>query len=81
MKYPAIEKYMNNKGIKLAEFAKMCGIPQPTMWRFMHGKADINKSNIDKILRVTGMTYENAFCEIVKGDWKQHFENRFRKIE
>lgn len=81
MKYPRIEEYINNKGIKLAEFAKQCGIPQPTMWRFMHGKADINKGNIDKILKVTGLTYEECFAEKKKVEWKEHFTNRFGRVE
>lgn len=81
MKYPRIEQYMNDNGMKLAEFAKHCGIPQPTMWRFMHGKADINKSNIDKILKVTGLTYEECFAEEKKEYWKEHFDRRFGRIE
>lgn len=33
------------------------------MRRFLNGKTDIQKSNIDKILKVTGMSYEECFKE------------------
>ncbi len=77
MKYPRIEKYMNDNGLKLAGLAKQCNIPYPTMWRITEGKREISKSNIDKILRVTGMTYEECFAETKEEDWREHFLNRF----
>lgn len=63
MKYPAIEKFLNSEGISLREFARKCNMPVSTMSRFANGKTDIKKSNIDKILKVTGMRYEGCFKE------------------
>ena len=63
MKYIGIEKYMGIEGISLREFAKKCNMPVSTISRFINGKTDIKKSNIDKILKVTGMTYEECFKE------------------
>lgn len=63
MKYIGIEKYIEVEGISLREFARKCNIPVSTISRFVNGKTDIKKSNIDKILKVTGMTYEECFME------------------
>ncbi len=63
MKYLGIEKYIGIEGISLREFAKRCDMPVSTISRFVNGKTDIKKSNIDKILKVTGMTYEQCFDE------------------
>lgn len=38
-----------------------CDIPSSVMCRFLNGQTDIRKSNIDKILKVTGLTYEECF--------------------
>lgn len=63
MKYLGIEKYIGIEGISLREFAKKCDMPVSTISRLINGKTDIKKSNIDKILKVTGMTYEECFKE------------------
>lgn len=60
-KYISLENYMISQGISLREFADRCGIAPSTMSRFLNGKTDIQKSNIDKILKVTGLTYEECF--------------------
>lgn len=62
-KYISIEAYIRNQGISLREFVNRCGIAPSTMSRFLSGKTDIQKSNIDKILKVTGMSYEECFKE------------------
>lgn len=80
MKYPRIEKYMNDNELKLAGLAKLCNIPYPTMWRIAEGKREISKSNIDKILNVTGLTYEECFAEEKKEEWKKHFVSRFSMV-
>lgn len=61
--YISIENYMRTQGISLREFSNRCGIAPSTMSRFLSGKTDIQKSNIDKILKVTGMSYEECFEE------------------
>lgn len=63
MKYPTIEKFLNSEGISLREFARKCDMPVSTMSRFVNGRTDIKKSNIDKILKVIGMKYEECFKE------------------
>ena len=63
MKYPRIEDYIGIEGMSLREFADKCGIAVSTMSRFLNGKTDIQKRNIDKILKVTGLSYEECFAE------------------
>ena len=80
MKYPRIEQYMNDNGIKLAEFARICEISYPTMWRISEGKREISKSNIDKILKVTGLTYEECFSVEKEEEWRKHCDRRFGTV-
>ncbi len=61
MKYWRIEKYIIDKGMSLRGFAAKCDIPSFVMCRFLNGKTDIQKKNIDKILKVIGLTYEECF--------------------
>ncbi len=61
MKYWRIEKYIIDKGMSLRGFAAKCDIPSSVMCRFLNGNTDIRKKNIDKILKVTGLTYEECF--------------------
>ncbi len=63
MKYFGIKRYIRVEGISLREFAKKCDMPVSTISRFVNGKTDIKKSNIDRILKATGMTYEECFEE------------------
>lgn len=52
---------MGIEGMSIRGFAEKCGIAPSTMCRFLNGKTDIQKKNIDKILKVTGLTYEECF--------------------
>ena len=47
--------------MSLRGFAAKCDIPSSVMCRFLNGNTDIRKKNIDKILKVTGLTYEECF--------------------
>lgn len=63
MKYPAIETYMIKHNLSLREIAKRCGIPSPSMCRLLKGDTEPSKRTIDKILAVTGLSYEVCFRE------------------
>lgn len=63
MKFPEIEKYISKNNISLRDFSKRCGMPVSTMSRIVNGKVDVQKSSIDKILKTTGMSYEECFKE------------------
>lgn len=63
MKYPALEGYMIDHNLSLRAFSRKCGICDTGLCRFLRGESGINKITIDKILRATGMTYEECFRE------------------
>lgn len=63
IKYIGIKKYLEKNRISIGKFSKMCRVDNTTMWRNITGQTDMLKRNIDKILLVTGMTYEQAFKE------------------
>lgn len=63
MKFPEIKKYISKNNISLRDFSKCCGMPVSTMSRIVNGKVDVQKSSIDKILKTTGMSYEECFKE------------------
>ena len=63
MKYPSIEKYMTDHNLSLREFARQCDMPSSTMCRLLKGDTEPSKSTIDKILTVTGLSYDECFKE------------------
>lgn len=63
MKYPSIEKYMADHNLSLREFARRCDMSSSTMCRLLNGDTELSKSTIDKILTVTGLSYEECFME------------------
>lgn len=63
MKYPNLESYITGNELTIREFARQCGMQSSTMCRILHGNVDVKKSNIDKILKETGMCYEVCFRE------------------
>lgn len=59
--YPALSHYIRvHYDGNIAKFAKEAKIPKGTMYGVICGSGT-TKSNIDKILRATGMSYEEAF--------------------
>ena len=65
MKYPVIEKYMTDHNLSLRELARKCAMPSSTMCRLLNGQTEPSKSTIDKILVVTGLSYEECFKEVL----------------
>ena len=59
--YPNISRWMAQNGYGYMSIAKMCDITPQTVQRALSKGSDCKKSFIDKILKVTGMTYEEAF--------------------
>ena len=58
--YPNISRWMAQNGYGYMSIAKMCDISPQTVQRTLSKGSDCKKSFIDKILKVTGMTYEEA---------------------
>lgn len=61
--YPSIAKYLKTNRLSVCSFADLCGVSRRMMYTFLAGKVCASKYTIDQILRVTGMTYEEAFSE------------------
>lgn len=61
--YPNIVDYIKRNGISITYLSKKCGISIQAMRLFLIGKSNGSKKNIDKILEVTGMKYEEAFAK------------------
>lgn len=61
--YPNIEKWLNDNRYTVMEFSKEVGVHSGTMSSHLLGRSYPTKPVIDSILKVTGMSYEEAFEE------------------
>ena len=64
--YPGLRNWMNDNKVTNAELVRRCGLtPCSNSFERMRGylcrRAEPRKRTIDKILSVTGLTYEEAF--------------------
>ena len=59
--YPAIAQWLYEHRCTYAKLAEMIGAPDASVSRWMNGRHKLSKPTIDKILEVTGLTYEQAF--------------------
>lgn len=58
--YPNICHYMLENEFSIKKFSDLCGVCNASMSQILCG-SNVSKKTIDKILEVTGMTYEMAF--------------------
>lgn len=61
--YPNLEKWLKDNGKTYYALATETGINHSTVYGILYGDRGCTKYSIDAILRVTGMTYEEAFKE------------------
>ena len=66
--YPNIRKWLNDNKVNKSEFARRCGFCNQSDRKkrldgYLKGRCDPPKRVIDKILSVTGLTYEQAFSK------------------
>ena len=66
--YVNIRYWLNKNQVTINEFITMLGLMvcESTRWRYrriLNGFAEPSKSDIDRILEITGLTYEQAFIE------------------
>lgn len=61
--YPNIAFWMKANRCNYTRLAQLCGVHYQPVRRALIGDAHPNKPLIDKILTVTGMTYEEAFSK------------------
>lgn len=58
--YPNILKYMRDHKMNLSSLANAAGLTPRGVSRILEGE-NLTKTSIDKILKATGMTYDEAF--------------------
>lgn len=65
--YPALREWMNRNRVSVAELLRRIyghnalGYTRNRFDNVLRGRADLKKREIDALLRVTGMTYEELF--------------------
>ena len=60
-KYHNLDRWMRHHCMTRAMVAKKAGISYSTLCNIMKGDVDVSKKYIDKLLKFTGLTYEEAF--------------------
>ena len=60
--YAGLKRYMDENKIAVKELAEKTGIANQNVFQILTGKNDPCKRSIDRILRATGLTYEEAFA-------------------
>lgn len=60
--YPNLGNWMSENKIGLDRFSKAVGISYQGLRNFLNGKSNPKLETIQNILKVTGMTYEQAFA-------------------
>lgn len=66
--YPNIYAWMRKNDINIDKLSNLCSVSYMTIKRMLIGESETRKSTIDKILEVTGMTYEEAFKKAEKDE-------------
>lgn len=62
--YPNLERWVNRRlDGNWSELARRAGVAPQCVWKYSTGVGDPSKATIDKILRTTGLTYEECFYE------------------
>lgn len=59
--YPNISRWMIKNKHTYSSFAKIACVSDLALRNALHGKSEPTKITIDAILRITGLTYEDAF--------------------
>lgn len=59
--YPAIGKWMCENNVSVYDFASKSGIDLTSCYKILSGHTEPRKTNIDRILAVTGGKYETTF--------------------
>lgn len=62
--YPNVVKWCNENNCTAAHLAEKCGITSHYLSGIMGGKRNPSKNVIDKMLKATGVTYEEFFFKV-----------------
>lgn len=64
MIYKGLERYLEEHKTTKSNLADECQISRTCMYNICKGKALPTKYTIDRILEITGLTYEECFREV-----------------
>lgn len=59
--YSGLENWMQENAISIRKMTELSGMNYVALYYILIGKNDPNKKSIDRILKATGLTYEQAF--------------------
>lgn len=62
-RFPNIQRWMDERGMTRKELADRMGVTSNTVYYTLDGRTDPRLFTINAVLRVTGMTFEEAFKE------------------
>ena len=63
MMYPNLAEWLDSENLSYIEVADELGMSKATLYNVIYGIVDPRKSTIDRLLKLSGMTYEEAFHE------------------
>ncbi len=71
--YPNFRKWMNENKVSRSEFVRRMGLTAHDnnlrrLYQIVRGELQPNKPYIDKMLEITGLTYEVLFAEVEDGN-------------
>lgn len=59
--YSGLENWMQENAISIRKLTELSGMNYVALYYILIGRNDPNKKSIDRILKATGLTYEQAF--------------------
>ncbi len=70
--YPEIEKWLNTRQMSMKRFSELIGVSYNHTVRILHGYNEPRMNIVRKILKVTGLSFENAFCRNIPLKCQRH---------
>lgn len=53
-----LKQYLDDEKMSQAEFARMFGVKQPTVWEWLNGHSSPTAENLQKLSRMTGISID-----------------------
>ena len=65
--YPGISRWMHENGYSITKMCEEFGMNKGTLGKYMQGTRDIRIRTIREIMRITGLSFEEAFGGVEDG--------------
>lgn len=53
-----LQQYLTENKLSQAEFARLFGVKQPTVWEWLNGHSSPTAENLQKLSRLTGLSID-----------------------